>query len=258
MAAEVERRLGRSRRAGDEPSGPGLRRTDGGEPARSDRPTRCDRAIRLPQETRSGWPRCAARSRALEKQLAEPIPAAHGAPGRRCAKDDLRRTHDARIQVRGSYARLGEAVPRRFPAHSGRRRASSRSPRAAAGLQLARWLASADNPLTARVMVNRIWQHHFGEGIVRSANNFGKLGERPTHPELLDYLADRFVKLGWSIKALHREIMLSATYQQSSIGDADAVGTRSRQSPAGPGESLAARVRSHSRQSVGRGRPAWT
>ena len=82
-------------------------------------------------------------------------------------------------------------------------------------------MASPDNPLTARVMVNRVWQHHFGEGIVRSTNNFGKLGERPTHPELLDYLADRFVKLGWSIKALHREIMLSATYQQSSIGDAD-------------------------------------
>jgi hypothetical protein len=117
---------------------------------------------------------------------------------------------------------LGDTVPRGFP----RIAAGDNQPPISEGsgrLQLARWLASPDNPLTARVMVNRIWQHHFGEGIVRSTNNFGKLGETPMNPELLDYLADRFVKLGWSMKALHREIMLSATYQQSSIGDADAV-----------------------------------
>ena len=64
----------------------------------------------------------------------------------------------------------------------------------------AEWLASSDNPLTARVMVNRIWQHHFGEGIVRTPSNFGKMGERPTHPELLDWLATEFVQNGWSIK----------------------------------------------------------
>jgi hypothetical protein len=69
-------------------------------------------------------------------------------------------------------------------------------------------------------MVNRIWQHHFGKGIVRTPGNFGKLGERPTNPELLDYLADQFVKSGWSIKQMHRLIMLSATYQQSSQPDA--------------------------------------
>jgi hypothetical protein len=68
-------------------------------------------------------------------------------------------------------------------------------------------------------MVNRLWQHHFGSGIVRTPGNFGKLGERPTHPELLDYLADLFVRSGWSIKAMHRAIMLSATYQQSSMPD---------------------------------------
>jgi hypothetical protein len=82
---------------------------------------------------------------------------------------------------------------------------------------LADWIASADNPLTARVMANRIWQHHFGEGIVRTPNNYGKLGTPPTHSELLDYLAHRFVESGWSIKAMHRAIMLSATYQQSSV-----------------------------------------
>ena len=74
----------------------------------------------------------------------------------------------------------------------------------------------AENPLTARVMVNRIWQQHFGEGLVRTPNNFGKMGERPTHPELLDWLATEFVKSGWSVKSLHRLIMNSDTYQMAS------------------------------------------
>jgi len=92
-------------------------------------------------------------------------------------------------------------------------------------MELARWIGSPSNPLTARVMVNRVWQHHFGEGIVRTPSNFGKLGEGPTHPELLDFLADRFVRSGWSIKALHRAIMLSATYQQASVPSASALQT---------------------------------
>ena len=80
----------------------------------------------------------------------------------------------------------------------------------------AEWLASSENPLTARVMVNRIWQHHFGEGIVRTPNNFGKMGERPTHPELLDWLATEFVQKGWSMKAMHRLMLNSETYQMAS------------------------------------------
>jgi hypothetical protein len=82
-------------------------------------------------------------------------------------------------------------------------------------LDLAEALADPRNPLTTRVMVNRLWQHHFGQGIVRTPSNFGELGERPTHPELLDYLAHRFVEQKWSMKAVHREIMLSAAYQLS-------------------------------------------
>lgn len=81
---------------------------------------------------------------------------------------------------------------------------------------LAAWIASPENPLTARVMVNRIWQHHFGEGIVRTPNNFGKMGERPTHPEMLDWLATEFVKQNWSVKAMHRLLMNSETYQRAS------------------------------------------
>ena len=80
----------------------------------------------------------------------------------------------------------------------------------------AEWLAAPENPLTARVMVNRMWQHHFGEGIVRTPSNFGKMGDRPSHPELLDYLASRFVEKGWSMKAMHRLMMNSQLYQMSS------------------------------------------
>src|SRR5262249_26297515 len=81
---------------------------------------------------------------------------------------------------------------------------------------LAEWLVAPENPLTARVMVNRIWQHHFGEGIVRTPSNFGDMGERPSHPELLDWLAMEFVERGWSIKAMHRLIMTSDAYQMAS------------------------------------------
>ncbi len=86
---------------------------------------------------------------------------------------------------------------------SGRRRA------------LAEWIASPDNPLTARVMVNRLWQHHFGQGLLRTPSDVGRNGDRPSHPELLDWLAVEFVKRGWSIKAMHRLMLTSQTYQQS-------------------------------------------
>ncbi len=89
-------------------------------------------------------------------------------------------------------------------------------------LALAKWLTQPDNPLTARVMINRVWYHHFGRGIVDSLTNFGKLAATPTHPELLDYLATEFVgEQDWSLKQLHRMIMTSATYQQSSLADED-------------------------------------
>ena len=83
--------------------------------------------------------------------------------------------------------------------------------------ELARWVASSSNPLTARVIVNRVWQWHFGEGLVRTPSNLGMLSEPPSHPELLDWLASRFVEEGWSLKKLHRRIMLSAAYRRSSV-----------------------------------------
>ena len=108
--------------------------------------------------------------------------------------------HNARLHIRGNHKNLGEEVPRRFLQVI----AGEQQPPITSGsgrLHIANWMASADNPLTARVMVNRIWKHHFGSGIVRSTDNFGKMGEAPTHPELLDYLASRFVESGWSVKS---------------------------------------------------------
>src|SRR5262249_45207651 len=87
-------------------------------------------------------------------------------------------------------------------------------------LALARWLTQPNHPLTARVAVNRIWMHHFGRGIVASASNFGHLATPPSHPELLDWLATEFVARGWSVKSMHRLIMTSAAYRQSSQVDA--------------------------------------
>jgi hypothetical protein len=95
------------------------------------------------------------------------------------------------------------AAIRTYPSSTGRR------------AELARWLTRPDHPLTARVMVNRIWQHHFGHGLVATPSDFGRVGDRPSHPELLDWLADRFVKGGWGIKKMHRLILTSMTYRQS-------------------------------------------
>ncbi|HJT36603.1 MAG TPA: PSD1 and planctomycete cytochrome C domain-containing protein [Pirellulales bacterium] len=121
---------------------------------------------------------------------------------------------DVPIHIRGSYGRVGPVVNRGLP----RILAGEEEfvPTGSGRLELARWIACADNPLTARVMVNRVWQWHFGEGLVRTASNFGRLGERPTHPELLDWLAREFIRSGWSIKSLHRLMMNSAAYQRAS------------------------------------------
>ena len=124
-----------------------------------------------------------------------------------------------KVNIRGNPAKhLGEeAAP--LPGDPGPATNRRRSRRGSGRLELAQAIASKDNPLTARVLVNRVWKHHFGKGIVRTPSNFGKLGERPTHPELLDQLAFQFMASGWSIKKLHRDIMLSATYQLSSRFD---------------------------------------
>ena len=133
------------------------------------------------------------------------------------------KAQDMKVFIRGNPARQSEVAPRRFLRiieGSDRVHYTSGSGR----LELANAITDPGNPLTARVMVNRIWQHHFGRGIVGTPSNFGKLGDTPTHPELLDFLAWTFVEQGWSIKQLHREIMLSATYQLSSVSNSHCAG----------------------------------
>ncbi len=142
-----------------------------------------------------------------------------------CATEAGPQPPETHILIRGNPHVEGDVVPTIFPSiitdeapqipepasdakSSGRR------------LALAKWIADSRNRLTSRVMVNRIWQGHFGRGIVRSSNNFGLGGDAPTHPELLDWLAGEFIRRGWSLKAMHRLIMNSETYRMSSRGDA--------------------------------------
>ena len=141
--------------------------------------------------------------------------------------------HNAKIQKRGEPLQPGDEAPRGFLAILG----GDRLPDGAAGSgrrELAEWLARPTNPLSARVIVNRIWQQHFGRGIVPTPSDFGARGAPPSHPQLLDYLAARFMAEGWSIKSVHRAIMLSRTYQLSGAATA-------KQSELDPSNELLAR-----------------
>lgn len=135
---------------------------------------------------------------------------------------DAQSIEDVAIQLKGDPTKTGEVVPRRFlkvlngEPFAGVEQTSGR-------LQLADWIVDRDNPLTARVMVNRIWLHHFGKALVATPNDFGRHGYEPTHPELLDWLALHFMDSGWSIKAMHRTIMLSRAYRMSSDRESRAV-----------------------------------
>lgn len=126
---------------------------------------------------------------------------------------------DARIHKRGEPKSLGEEVPRKFLDLLGGHRLAEQETKTSGRKQLAEWIAHRDNPLTARVMVNRIWQYHFGAGLVETPSDFGVRGQPPSHPELLDWLAHRFMADGWSIKKMHRLIMLSRAYRLSSAED---------------------------------------
>jgi hypothetical protein len=175
-----------------------------------------DDAKYLQDDARASLAKLADDLRALKASL-PPLPSAHGIQEGGLRFSLYPGIGDAPMHVRGSYDQLGDRVPRRFPHVL----AAGRQPVIESGsgrLELARWLASAEHPLTARVAVNRVWQHHFGEGIVRTPSNFGVQGEQPSHPELLDYLAQEFIDSGWSVKSLHRIIMSSSAYQQDSRG----------------------------------------
>jgi uncharacterized protein DUF1553/uncharacterized protein DUF1549 len=132
-------------------------------------------------------------------------------------RNDFAHRTEIHVLHRGEWEKKGDVVGARPPeildlGDEGELAADDPAPRT----KLAKWVTDRRNPLTPRVIVNRIWQHHFGQGIVRTANNFGVNGERPTNPELLDYLASRLLENGWRLKAIHRTILLSSAYRQSS------------------------------------------
>jgi hypothetical protein len=155
----------------------------------------------------------------LEKQIKEIKKTAPSRPEAMTVADD-EQPEDARIHIRGSIRNLGAPVPRGFLQVAMKGDVPAIPAEQSGRLQFAQWLTSRSNPLTSRVMVNRIWHWLFGAGIVRTTDNFGSTGEAPSHPELLDYLAVKFMQEGWSLKQLVKEMVMSRTYRQASEGKA--------------------------------------
>ena len=153
----------------------------------------------------------------LQDKMPPPLPSVHTRGGH--AGEALSDQSAGARRLRGEGRSRGHAAARRAACRKARRncRATTERPRA----ELAKWIVDPENPLTARVMVNRIWEYHFGSGIVATPNDFGRMGARPTHPELLDYLANEFVAHGYSVKHMHRLILNSNTYRQSSAPPAN-------------------------------------
>jgi hypothetical protein len=145
-----------------------------------------------------------------------PLPAAKGEKPTIVMAPKEGKPADLRVHKRGNRLTLGAVAPRRFLQILAGENHTPLSTRQSGRLELAHWIASKDNPLTARVMVNRLWQHHFGTGLVATSDNFGTRGEKPSHAELLDWLAAQFIDSGWSVKTMHRLMLLSRTYQMSS------------------------------------------
>ncbi|MCE9604878.1 MAG: PSD1 and planctomycete cytochrome C domain-containing protein [Planctomycetia bacterium] len=150
---------------------------------------------------------------ATQKELAHLNASYPPAPGYAMAMREAAKPADCALRLRGEWKRPDVVVPRGTPSLFQLAGATKIEPQASGRLQLAAWIADAQNPLTARVAVNRIWHHLFGQGLVETLDNFGNLGDRPSHPELLDYLAAEFMRDGWSTKRFIRRLMLTRTFQ---------------------------------------------
>jgi hypothetical protein len=147
----------------------------------------------------------------VEARMPDPLPALYS------VSNDSEKVSPIHVLARGDHNNKGDRVGMRplgilLPDGTPELPAGTTAPRTA----LADWILQPDHPLTARVIANRVWHYHFGQGIVATPNDFGRMGSRPSHPELLDYLANSLVDNGWRLKALHRQILLSNTYQQAS------------------------------------------
>ncbi len=156
----------------------------------------------------------------VEREVSDLETTHPGAPARANAIFDARMPHDYPVLIRGEAANKGEVVPRRFLdilSADPKKRPEYRT--GSGRLELAEAIASTANPMTARVLVNRLWQQHFGEGFVATPDDLGNMSSPPTHPELLDYLAARFMEEGWSIKKMQRLIVLSSVYQESAAAN---------------------------------------
>jgi hypothetical protein len=156
--------------------------------------------------------------RGLQKKVDQWQVVGRGAPPRAMVLNDAPAPVEPHILLRGNPRSPGPAVPRQFlEVVAGEKRQPFK--KGSGRLELAQAIASRDNPLTARVLVNRVWGWHLGQGLVRTPSDFGTRGEPPTHPELLDWLAATFMDEGWSVKKLHKLILLSNTYRQASDGN---------------------------------------
>lgn len=190
-----------------------------------------DGLLALPKDPRPEWPE-ATREAVSKLEIARDAYKASAPPPPAYAlavSED--KPVELPVHIRGNHLQLAPtAVPRGFIQVVSRGIQSSIPPERSGRLELGRWLVDSRNPLTARVVVNRIWQAHFENGLVRTPENFGVRGEPPTHPELLDWLALEFMRTGWSLKQLHRWILNSSTWQASTLGTPDA---------APPGKSVA-------------------
>lgn len=160
-----------------------------------------------------------ARLKEAEAKMPEPLPTLYS------VSNDFSKASPIHVLARGDYANKGERVGMRplgvlLPDGAPEWPSDMKAPRT----ELAKWITSPDNPLTARVIANRIWHYHFGRGIVSTPNDFGRMGGRPSHPELLDWLANEFVHNGWRMKPLHKTIMMSAAYRQASTSPIELLG----------------------------------
>ncbi|MBI3881041.1 MAG: PSD1 domain-containing protein, partial [Verrucomicrobia bacterium] len=155
----------------------------------------------------------------LKRNLASVDVTHAGAPPRAMAMEDRPKPEEVRVFIRGNPGTPGTNAPRRFIEVASRGERALFPTNSSGRLELAQAIVSRDNPLTARVFVNRVWLQHFGAGLVRTPSDFGVRAEPPSHPELLDWLAGWFMDNGWSVKKLHRLILLSSVYQQSTLNE---------------------------------------